>query len=113
MVAVRGRVPSKGVGMRSCTALALVLALCLALAAPPAVAAEPRLRGYRGGVLLASLWSLLLPWWSPASVQKEGMIIDPLGGSQSSNATEAGMGIGNHQEAVPTTDEGMGMDPLG
>lgn len=103
--------------MRSCTALALVLTLCLSLVIPPAAAAEPRSPGHRGGDLLTSLWSLLLPWWSPGSVQKEGMRIDPLGGTKSSApATEAGMRmdpLGNDQESEPTTDEGMRMDPLG
>ena len=103
--------------MRSCTALALVLTLCLALVIPPAAAAEPRSSAYRSGDLLTSLWSLLLPWWSPGSVRKAGMIMDPLGGTQSSApATEEGMGIdplGNHHETDPTTEAGMGMDPLG
>lgn len=86
--------------MRSVTALALVLALCLALAAPSAMEAEPRSRVTQaeGGDFLPSIWWLFLRWWSPEDMHKEGCTIDPLGGCQ---------------KATPTTDEECGIDPLG
>lgn len=120
MVAVRGRYPPKGVGMRSFTTLALVLLLCLALTTPTAVAAEPRSGGTRAGDFFPSFWSFLLSWWSPGNTSKAGCTIDPLGGCReeatTAPTTDSGCGIdplGGCQEAAPTTEESCGIDPLG
>jgi hypothetical protein len=105
--------------MRSVTALALVLALCLAFAAPSAIEAEPRSRVTQreGGDFLPSLWSLFLRWWSPESMLKEGCFIDPLSGCQKATPTaEAGCGIdplGGCQESDSTIEAGCFIDPLG
>jgi hypothetical protein len=105
--------------MRSFTALALVLALCLAFAAPSAMEAEPHSHVFQGEGrdFLPSVWRLFLRWWSPEDMRKEGCGIDPLGGCQkAAPTTDAGCRIdpfAAQQETDSTTEEGMTMDPLG
>lgn len=81
-----------------------VLALALALAPLPALAATDQ-----GGSLLTSLWDWLVGLWAEA-----GCGIDPGGCPGGSGADEGCMiDPGGRCVTAPTTDEGCGIDPSG